>query len=580
MRTTPDSRRVRRWLVVFVTLAFVTSACSGKPEAPPELFDEVASRMGLEYTQFRPYECFDPPPCGPLYMSGGAAAGDFDNDGFVDLAVSRVNETPILYKNERGERFIDVTAGSGLDIEDAKRSNGLAFVDVDGDSCLDLAMTVIYSRRNLLFMGDCKGGFREEGLERGFAEERSEPSVYGYGIAAGDYDRDGYIDLYVGEWRFDLTFPNAPNDSKLLRNRGREAPGYFEDASVAAGVVPEKIGGLLTGKFWWTPAFADLDADGFQDLLLIGDFESTKLYWNNGNGTFTEGTKPSGIGTEENGMGLALGDYDGDGLTDIFVSSIFQSSQCEVAHNEEEICAHWGISGNRMFRNNGDRTFTDTTDEAGVRNGRWGWGASFFDYDNDGLLDLVQTAGQFYPYPDFRADNFYDDPSFLWKNRNGRVFDDMSAKGGFDRVRRGKGLLVFDYDNDGFQDVLIVQNSDRPKLFHNRGSNDASNWIDFEIRGSGPGSGGGNTAGIGATIRVKPEGAAKWLTTQVIGGSSFLGQNGPGVHFGLGPATSVERVVVHWPVSGCSQELTAVPARKRIILSESECLLQRASSPQ
>ncbi|MER3454778.1 MAG: hypothetical protein C4318_06415 [Acidimicrobiia bacterium] len=562
--------------VIFFALTLVTSSCSGlKKSAPPSLFEEVASGVGIDYTQFRPYECFDPPPCGPLYMSGGAASGDYDNDGYVDLVVTRVNEFPILYRNDGNGHFTDVTAGSGLNIPEARRTNGAAFVDVDSDGCLDLAMTVLYSHRNLLFMGDCRGHFREEGLQRGFAEERAEPSVYGYGIAAGDYDKDGYVDLYVGEWRFDLTFPGAPSDSKLLHNLGAAAPGHFEDASSKAGVTPQKIGGLLTGRFWWTPAFVDLDNDGFQDLLLVGDFASTKLYWNNGDGTFTESTMKAGVGTEENGMGLALGDFNNDGFIDIFVSSIFQTHQCEVAKNEEEICAHWGTSGNRLFKNNGNRTFEDVTDKAGVRNGRWGWGASFLDYDDDGFLDIVQTAGQFYPYPDFRADNFYDDPSFLWKNLNGNTFADVSRDAGLDKVRRGKGLLVMDFDHDGLQDVFVVQNSDKPKLYRNLGAQPRGNWIEVELKGAGPSEKGSNLQGIGAVVKVAPSGGPHVLTAQSVGGSSFLGQNSPALHFGIGTSTEARKVEVYWPVSGCHQESQNVPARSRILFSEQECLRAR-----
>ncbi len=560
-------------LLLLGAVALLRSDRPSKP--PPDLFAEVSREMGVDYVQFRPYGCFDPPPCGPLYMSGGAAAADYDGDGFTDLLVTRVGEGPILYRNRGGASFEDVTRGSGLDIPAARNSNGVAFLDVDDDGCLDVVMTVVYDRRNLLFMGDCRGRFDEQGVERGLGEPRSDPSVYGYGIAAGDYDRDGFVDLYLGEWRFDLTFPNAPADSRLLRNRGAEAPGHFEDASERAGVTPQKIGGLLTGRFWWTPAFVDLDGDGFQDLLLVGDFKSTRVYWNNGDGTFTDGTVASGLGTEENGMGLALGDYDNDGRVDVFVSSIYQTEQCEVAHNEEEICAHWGISGNRLYRNRGDRTFEDTTDEAGVRDGRWGWGASFLDFDNDGLLDLAQTAGQFYPYPDFRADNFFEDPSFLWKNLDGKSFLAVSERAGLDSVRRGKGMVVFDHDEDGFLDVFVVQNSDRPRLFQNLGRDRTSGaWLFVELRGAGAAEGGSNRGGIGAIVRVRAAEGKAWVK-ELVGGSSFLGQNQPALHFGLGPAQVVD-LEVYWPRSGCRQEFEKVKARSRLVVSERDCLAEQA----
>ncbi len=134
-----------------------------------------------------------------------------------------------------------------------------------------------------------------------------------------------------------------------------------------------------------------MDGDGWQDLVVAGDFNTSRLFWNNRDGTFTDGTDQANVGTDENGMGSAVGDYDGDGDLDWFVTSI---------HDEKDSCADtlcsWGGSGNRLYRNEGGRTFSDQTDAAGVRNGGWGWGASFFDYDNDGDLDLfvVNNAGQ------------------------------------------------------------------------------------------------------------------------------------------------------------------------------------------
>jgi hypothetical protein len=577
-----EFRRCRLSSMLLAAILLATTACAatkGSPKSSVGWFEETSASSGIDYRQFRPYECFDPTPCGPLYMSGGAAAGDVDNDGLVDLVVTRVNDYPVLYRNLGAGKFADTTAESGLQIEEARRGNGVALADLDNDGCQDLIMTVVYSSRNLLFMGDCKGHFTEEGVERGLGEPRPQPSVYGYGIAVGDYDRDGWLDLFLGEWRFDLTFPGAPNEARLLKNKGNGGPGFFEDMTQAS-LRLEKLPGLLRGSFWWSPVFADLDSDGCQDLLLVGDFKSSKLFWNDCRGGFTEAGPRSGFGTEENGMGVAVGDIDHDGLLDIFVSSIYQTSQCEVAHNEEEICAHWGISGNRLYKNRGDRTFDDITDLGGVRNGRWGWGASFLDFDNDGHLDIVQTAGQFYPYPDFRADNFFDDPTFFWVGRGDGTFEDASDKSGVSSTRRGKGLLVFDPNGDGLPDIFIVQNSDKPRLYANRLSEMRSNagaerkpgnWLGVRLVGSGPANGGSNRDGIGAQVRVRVGMLASPLVAEKIGGSAFLGQNEPTLHFGIGEATQAE-VEVYWPKSDCRQRVVAAEVNKILTIEEADCL--------
>lgn len=571
----------RRACVALVSLALLSASCAAtESNSGAVFFEEVSRRSGLDYVQFRPYECFDPIPCGPLYMTGGAAAGDFDLDGSVDLVVTRVNAYPILYRNRGDGTFDDVTAGSGLEIEAAKRGNGAAFADVDADGCLDIVMTVVYWYRNLLFMGDCQGHFREEGERRGIGTAKPQPSVYGFGIAAGDFDRDGWLDLFLGEWRFDLAFPEAPNEARLLRNRGAAAPGHFEDVTDVRVRLVKKPG-LLQGSFWWSPVFADVDRDGCQDLVLVGDFETSKLFWNDCEGRFVEAPPTAGFGTDENGMGVAIGDYDGDGLPDIFVSSIFQTSQCEVAHNEEEICAHWGISGNRLYKNRGDRTFEDTTDASGVRNGRWGWGAAFLDFDNDSHLDLAQTAGQFFPYPDFRADNFFDDPSFLWVSDGTGKFHDMTKEAGLDAVRRGKALLVVDADSDGMPDIFVVQNSARPVLLRNRlweafhrGETERrpGKWLKLQLKGAGPLGDATNPDGVGAQVVVTPRGGRPMFKER-LGGTAFLGQGEPLLHFGLGDSDRAV-VEVFWPVSGCRHAIEAL-AETVLVIEESECLAIR-----
>ncbi|MER3521226.1 MAG: hypothetical protein C4317_03025 [Acidimicrobiia bacterium] len=132
-----------------------------------------------------------------------------------------------------------------------------------------------------------------------------------------------------------------------------------------------------------------------------------------------------------------------------------------------------------------------------------------------------------------------------------------------------------DFDHDGLQDVFVVQNSDKPKLYRNLGAQPRGNWIEVELKGAGPSEKGSNLQGIGAVVKVAPSGGPHVLTAQSVGGSSFLGQNSPALHFGIGTSTEARKVEVYWPVSGCHQESQNVPARSRILFSEQECLRAR-----
>jgi len=195
-------------------------------------------------------------------------------------------------------------------------------------------------------------------------------------VTMGDFDRDGWLDVHTTEWPLaPLVDDPTVTHGRLLRNRGAEAPGFFADVTEAAGLdmaeLPTLTRSPRVGTFSFGTAFADLDGDGWQDLAVSRDFGRSRLYWNNGDGTFTDGTVDGGLGTDENGMGSTLGDFDGDGDLDWFVSAI---------HTVGCLSTNWvwRPSGNRLYRNDGDRVFTDVTDERGVWEGYWGWAARFW----------------------------------------------------------------------------------------------------------------------------------------------------------------------------------------------------------
>lgn len=353
---------------------------SGAAAGP--VFTDVTEAAGVSYVQYEgedPETCLASVYCEPERMTGGAAAGDYDGDGHVDLYVTRLHAPGILFRNRGDGTFEDRTAESGLIA--AHRTNGAAWADVDLDGDLDLYLTTLGGDRFYLFINQ-RGRFQEQGRERGAALEDADPHM-GYSVTFGDYDQDGWPDIHTTEWRPGSVAPaGALRHARLLRNRGAAAPGHFEDRTDAAGVSLLRSG--AEDVFAFASAFSDLDRDGWADLAIAADFGTSRLFWNNGDGTFTDGTAAAGVGSDENGMGSALGDFDGDGWMDWFVTSIF---------DPDDTCSGggcgWGATGNRLYRNEGRRRFarrhfSDRTEAKGVRDGGWGWGATWLDYDNDG----------------------------------------------------------------------------------------------------------------------------------------------------------------------------------------------------
>ena len=496
-------------------------------------------------------------------MTGGAAAGDYDGDGWVDLFVCIMDRPSRLFRNlgEVGgvhQGFEEVSESAFLPLPPQARINGATWADVDGDGDLDLHMTALPTERYFLWINNGQGQFTEEGIVRGAAQDTGELHL-GFSSAFGDYDRDGYLDLYVAEWG-NSNIGAGPPHSRRRRKRGAAAPGYFEDVTDAAQVsiddsAPTAPSGTWSGVYAFTPRFSDLDDDGWPDLAIAGDFLTSRLFWNDGDGTFTDGTITSGVGTDENGMGATTADLNGDGHLDWFVTSIYDPQDpCNTIGG-----CNWGGSGNRLFLGDGNRGFTDGTDAQGVRDGGWGWGAVHLDYDNDGRLDLAMTNGIVWRGTNFE-DRFNHDATKLWRGTANGFVDVGTSVGIVDR-RSGKGLLTLDYDRDGDTDLFVTNAGHLPCLYRNDGGNDA-HWLQVELRGANA-----NTFGVGARVKLWPVAGAAPQVREVSASSNYLSQCENLLQFGLGAHTTVHSLEIRWP-SGQMTVLNDLAADQRILVVE------------
>ncbi|MDT8397805.1 MAG: CRTAC1 family protein [Pseudomonadales bacterium] len=470
-------------------------------------------------------------------MVAGVAAGDFDRDGWVDLYITRGTIGPnLLFRNRGDGSFAEVGAAAGVALNGAVGS-GASFADYDGDGWLDLFVggingTIFQSR---LLRNRQDGSFEDVTAEAGL----DGAIINSFSTTFGDYDLDGDLDLYLSDWG-----ANKPG-RHLWRNNGN---GTFSNVTMAAG-IPDGLMQDFTGNF------ADIDNDGWPDLLIAADFGSSQVFLNQRNGSFSVSTTDAI--SDENGMGAAVGDYDNDGDLDWFVSSIFDPN----GPPPEQSTVSWGASGNRLYRNQGDGRFEDVTEAAGVRIGGWGWGSCMADFNNDGHLDIFHVNGFSTNEKLFTAP-FEADRSRLFISNQDGSFSERSVELGLVDQGQGRGVVCFDHDGDGDVDIFVANNGQSPRLYRNDGGNDG-HFLHVRVRGERA-----NTEAIGARIYVSVDGVTQMR--ELSAGSNYLSQNPAEVYFGLGQAGKVDEVRVLWPgdgrAPGREKILTDVPVNQLLII--------------
>ncbi len=527
-----------------LTAALLVFACSGGAAGPagtPTVqFQERAAAAGMTHLHWD----------GTLPGGGGTAAflanltagvavGDYNGDGRPDLYVTRLFAPNLLYHNRGDGTFDERGAALGLDL--SAFSTGCLWTDINNDGRLDLyVLTAELSSRNYLYVQQPDGKFEEEAVLRGLDLPAWLTATRNFTSAcAGDYNLDGALDVVVTEWSGNFA------RNLLMENDGR---GFFTDVSEARGIQ-------YGASFGFSPALIDIDLDDWPELAIAGDYGTSKLYHNQG-GNFVRRTMAAGVGTDENGMGSAWGDYDGDGWQDWFVSSIYDPN---------DTCAttgcSWGTTGNRLYRRAGPLLFTDATDAGGVRDGGWGWGSSFFDCENDGDLDLVLNNGVV--FADTTLEDVYNtDRVRIWINDGSGAMSEQSAALGVNETRSGKGLAVLDYDGDGDLDIFLANTADTPAFLENQ-TTGGHHWLRLALRGHRS-----NRLGIGARISVTatPGAAPQVIHAQL--NSNYMSHNEHTPHVGLGAVTSVHEVSVYWPVSGFTQTFANVAADQTLPVEE------------
>jgi hypothetical protein len=456
-------------------------------------------------------------------VGGGVAAGDYDRDGWIDLFVVHGDVGPDLLLRNRGDGTFEEVGGNAGVGSVGRFGAGPTFADVDGDGWLDLFVGGVKETPLLFFRNRGDGTFEERSASLGLAITRETQSA-----AFGDYDRDGDLDLALTHWSQELT----PGESTQTLWRNDGAAG-FVDVSEASGIAPVlrslffDLSPSFGNDYSFTPNFVDLDDDGFPELLIACDFGTSRVFHNEGDGTFTDATNPAVI-TDENGMGAAIGDVDNDGRLDWFVSSIWDPDG--VAEGR------WGVTGNRLYRGLSGGAFEDVTESAGVRQGYWGWGATLGDLDNDGDLDLFHVNG-WASSGDGDTGAFYMDASRLFIASPPGVFVERSVELGIVDTGQGRGVVSFDYDRDGDLDLFVANNVGPLRLFRNDGEH--GGFLEITLLGRPP-----NTDAIGSYV---------WMTTAagrqlrvVRAGSNFVSQDPTVVHVGLGTSPQAD-VEVRWP---------------------------------
>ena len=521
----------------------------------------------------------------------GVALFDYDNDGWLDIFFvngTRFEGLPpqhqpgnFLFHNNRDGTFANVTEKAGL--VRSGWGQGCCIGDYDNDGYDDLAVT--YWGGIVLYHNNGDGTFTDVTEKAGLTQKGRR---WNTGCCFVDYDRDGHLDLFVANYvNFDPQSAPEPGDNQYCRYYGlsvgcgpqgmgggtnilyhNRGDGTFEDVSDRAGIsVPRGPSAPTIDRVQWIPVgsyglgvcAADFDNDGWPDLYVACDSVPSRFYHNKQDGTFEEigsdiGCALNENGTAQGGMGVGVGDYDCDGWLDI------------VKTNYSDQTAN-------LYHNNGDGTFYDAVFQAGMGGNTkfLGWGVGVFDFDNDGWPDIFMSNGHVFPEVDMRRLHVsFKERKIVYKNLGRGKFSDVTADVGqpVSQPRGSRGTAFGDFDNDGDVDVVVINMNEAPSLLRNDCS-PKNNWLKFKCIGTKS-----NRSAIGARVRVVVGQHSQ--INEVLSGSGFMSQNDLRLHFGLGKATRADVVEVRWPL-GLRESFKNIDANQLLVLQEGKGIVRRES---
>jgi hypothetical protein len=545
-------------LIVFTLATFSPAARAADPQ-----FVDITRQSGITFKHMFSAE--------KKYivesMSGGVAFIDYDNDGYLDIYLvnslsvelvrGRQKTKSALYHNSGDGTFTEVADKAG--VADIGFGMGVTAGDYNNDGFIDLYVTCLGP--NHLFKNNGNGAFTDMTTRAGVGDPR-----WSTGAAFVDYDNDGRLDLFVSNY-VDFDFNHLPEfgvgrtcqfkgvpvqcgprglpgaGDSLYHNNGN---GTFTDVSKKAGVADPN------GYYGLGVICSDFDEDGYVDIFVANDSTPNFHYHNNGDGTFKEIGFDSGLavnerGSEQGSMGVTLGDYDHDGKLDLFITNF-----------DDEY--------NILYHNDGRESFSDVSFRSLVAQPSLayvGWGTKFFDYDNDGWVDLFVTNGHVYP----QRGHYRQRELFHRNNRDG-TFTEIAAQAGaaLSEERVGRGAAFGDFDNDGDEDIVVNDLDGSPQLLRNDGGNTNNSLM---IRTVGVKS---NRDGIGARVKVVSGDLTQ--VDEVRSGGSYLSQSDLRLHFGLEKRTKVDLVEVRWP-SGTIDRVPNVSANRILTIKEGKGVVEQ-----
>ncbi len=561
-------RELLRTIPAAVLDALFSSKLSAAPGSAKSLppfshFVDVAQAAGLT----QPFVCGEQDSFTFIVesMATGCAFFDYDNDGWMDIFIlssRRLENTPVgatnrLYKNNRDGTFTDVTVKAGL--IDIGWAQGVCVGDYNNDGFEDLFLT--YYGQNRLYRNNGDGTFTNATEKAGLLHPLTR---FSSGCTFVDYNRDGLLDLFVSNY-LEIDLATAPRPSLsvvncnaenvpvncgptglakaqnyLYRNNG---DGTFTDVSKESGV------GGFRGSYCLTATSFDADEDGWPDIFVACDTSPSLLLMNNHDGTFREEALIRGIalsadGRQMGGMGVGVGDFNLDGHTDL-------------------VKTHFVDQATGIYRNDGKGNFDDATTQARLNNETRYicFGVGLVDLDNDGYPDILISSGSVYPELDRVSPKYaLRTPRILFRNRGDGTFAELGAEAGSGIVARhcGRGLAFGDFDNDGDMDALIMNVNEPPSLLRNDAPA-GNRWIKIRLEGVKS-----NRSAIGARVLARYGG--KVQVQEVLSQSSYLSASDPRLHFGLG-AEATASIEIHWPL-GLVETYPALAANQLVTIRE------------